>query len=336
MNEKNLSLFKKIARMNQSSLKESIEKLMEKYYPKNHSRFLTKYFSFYEGNIPILLVAHLDTVFPKTPEEIFYDKEAHIMWSPQGLGADDRAGVFSILQILARGYKPHILFTTDEEVGGIGAKMLVHHFPDCPFNIKYIIELDRQGDLDCVFYNCANEDFQKYIESFNFITDWGTFTDISIICPLWRIAGVNLSVGYKNEHSMIETLNTNSLWQTINKVCKMLDDVEKSPHFKYIEDFDEDFYFSKNYSFADKKVHCFNCGKIFPESDTIPILSKTEAKYYCIDCAVEKLNWCKNCGRTYEIKDLNNELCPYCSAFKKISYKGDKKWQKEQPPKLMQ
>ena len=52
------------------------------------------------GDIPIGLVAHVDTVFPEPPEDIYYDREKGVMWSPQGLGADDRAGVFAILKII--------------------------------------------------------------------------------------------------------------------------------------------------------------------------------------------------------------------------------------------
>lgn len=343
MDEKNFNLFKKIIRMNQPSLKKAVEKLMEKYYPED-TRFLTKRFSFYQGNIPVMLVAHLDTVFSKPPTKIYYDRKAHIIWSPQGLGADDRAGIFSIIQILLRGYKPYILFTTEEETGGIGANAFIHYFQKCPFDLKYIIELDRQGDLDCVFYNCMNEDFQNYVESFNFISDWGTFTDISIICPQWKIAGVNLSVGYENEHSVIETLNTNSMWQTINKVCKMLDDIDNSPYFEYIEDFNFENYYLQNYYFPKeevKKVQCCNCHKIFTEDDVFPVKAKdfNGINFYCIDCVVDGVEWCQNCGQPFETDNENDILCPDCAGKERFTHsinnKGEKEWQKEQMPKLM-
>ena len=59
-----------------------------------------------QGELPIALAAHLDTVTElldkKPPEEIFYDSEAQVMWSPDGLGADDRAGVFAIICLIDR------------------------------------------------------------------------------------------------------------------------------------------------------------------------------------------------------------------------------------------
>lgn len=341
MDEKNFNLFKKIIRMNQPSLKKALDEFMIKYYKDN--KIVKKKYSLYMGNIPILLVAHLDTVFKAPPKDIYYDRKEHIIWSPQGLGADDRAGIFAIIQILLKGYKPFILFTTEEESGGVGATALTHDFPKCPFDFKYIVELDRQGDLDCVFYNCLNEDFQNYIESFNFVTDWGTFTDISIICPAWEIAGVNLSVGYLNEHSFIETLNTKSLRQTIDKVCKMLDDISNAKHYEYIENFNFRGYEFLKYYYqpSEKKVMCHNCHKVFSEDDVFPVQAKNfnGINFYCIDCVVDGVEWCQKCGQPFETDNENDILCPDCAGKERFTHsinnKGEKEWQKGQPPKLM-
>ena len=40
-----------------------------------------------EGELPVCLVAHLDTVKQDPPQDIFYDEEAQVMWSQQLLGA---------------------------------------------------------------------------------------------------------------------------------------------------------------------------------------------------------------------------------------------------------
>ena len=44
-----------------------------------------------------------------------------VAMSPQGIGGDDRCGVWMILQIL-RTANCHVLFCEDEEVGCVGAK----------------------------------------------------------------------------------------------------------------------------------------------------------------------------------------------------------------------
>lgn len=45
--------------------------------------FATSKYLFALGNIPILLVAHLDTVHRDIPETILYDEEQNMIWSPE-------------------------------------------------------------------------------------------------------------------------------------------------------------------------------------------------------------------------------------------------------------
>ena len=190
------------------------------------------------GNIPIVLVAHLDTVYNDENRPyalICHDKQQQIWWSPQGLGADDRAGVYMILSIIQNTkLRPHILFTTGEEDYGVGAFEVVKE--KIFNNISYVIELDRQGACESVYYNCGNKEFENYINSFGFDTKLGTFTDISILCPIWGAAGVNLSVGYFNEHSYAEYFYEKFWANTYKKVIKMLKDTENyNKHWKYID-----------------------------------------------------------------------------------------------------
>lgn len=175
-----------------------------------------------EGDIPIALVAHLDTVHAVEPFQFFYDEKEMVMWSPQGLGADDRAGVILILSILSEGYRPHLIFTTGEEHGGIGANKLVKDYNEVPFNIDFMIELDRCGSEDAVFYDCMNHSFIDYICSFGFTFEEGSFTDICILGRNWNIAATNLSVGYYNEHTKAEYWGLFEADDTITKVINIL------------------------------------------------------------------------------------------------------------------
>ena len=153
------------------------------------------------GEIPVCLIAHIDTVFNNPPINIFYDKKEGVLWSPEGLGGDDRAGIYAILSILNEGLKPHIIFTNFEEEGGVGSFELTKDFPQSPFEeCKALIQLDRHGFDDAVFYSCANKEFIDLITAYCFNEQEGLFSDISIIAPAWKIAGVNLSVGFFNEH----------------------------------------------------------------------------------------------------------------------------------------
>lgn len=236
-------MFRALLQMTQKELLDFVvDKLKEKEYNPVigiSNIFNEKEYVAAEGNIPIVLIAHLDTVFDDNGRkeiQVYHDPDQGVYWSPSGLGADDRAGVHMILSILEQTkLRPHILFTTDEETIATGAEA-VSKIKDKLFkNVSYVIELDRKGFQEAVYYDCDNKEFEQYINNFGFHTDKGTFTDISIICPNWGVAGVNLSVGYIWEHSYIEHFYSNFWYDTYRKVVRMLDDKDGySKTWKYI------------------------------------------------------------------------------------------------------
>ncbi len=337
MKESELKTFEQLVSLNQAALK----KVMSNFLRKKYSNVIeTKDYILAEGEIPIALVAHMDTVFDKPVLEMFYDNRKNVIWSPQGLGADDRAGVYSIIQILRSGYRPHVILTTDEEKGCLGAGELAKN--PCPFeNLQYIIELDRRGTNDCVFYDCDNKKFVEYVEQFGFTEAYGSFSDICEFCPEWGVAGVNLSVGYQSEHSYQELLYVGPMFSTIEKVKKMLSE-ENIPFFKYIpspytwswknwtkgswdEKYNKAFGYG-GYSYPyDEEVTCSKCGKFFLEEEVFPVkLLNGKTGWYCPDCLVENVSWCKYCNEPFEIvPGSGKEVCPDCLKHPKV--KSDKK-----------
>lgn len=225
-------LLVKILQSNQ----EQLLSIMSKYLSRKYDKVIaTKDYIIAFGNIPIGLVAHLDTVFSVPPQNIYYDDKAKVMWSPDGLGTDDRAGIYGIIKIIEAGFLPHIILCTNEETGGKGALQLIEDIPDCPFqDLKCLIELDRAGKNDCVFYQCDNKDFTRFIESFGFQTKEGSFTDISILAPSWGVAAANLSIGYYNEHTYIEYFNVIHFNNTIAKVINILKNADNIEQYHYI------------------------------------------------------------------------------------------------------
>lgn len=277
------------------------------------------------GNIPVALVAHLDTVhaFSKIPKDIYYDTTQGVIWSPDGLGADDRAGVYGIIKILEAGYRPTVIFTTDEETGALGAQAVIDAFKTPVTDLKYIIELDRRGATDCVFYDCNNPEFQDYIESFGFISQWGTFSDISEICPAWKVAGVNLSIGYENEHTKAELLKISWLNTTITKVCKMLEDIGNAQAFKYIHSTKYSWYSAPGWddeyrweSLSKASYQCHHCKKTFLEPDVVKVKQPSgKFVFYCIDCLDGGLEFCDVCQELYELDPKHpspKDCCPHC------------------------
>lgn len=302
--------FEQIVRLDQDNLKKLLNNFLKKHYKKvvNSPDYL-----FAIGDIPIALVAHMDTVFPQPPTEIFFDNQKNVIWSPQGLGADDRAGVYAAIQIIRSGLKPHIIFTTNEEMGALGASALSKL--ECPFpDLKYLIQLDRRGSNDCIFYNCNNDAFVDYVESFGFTWNYGSFTDISELCPAWHIAGVNLSVGYRDEHTVCELLFVAQLQSTISKVKNMLREAANAPKFEYIP-------YSYQYAYgydSHDVMRCAHCGQYFLEEELVPVIPQDRNKliqYYCPDCLVDKVSWCSLCDNAYEKHSLEEPtigICPKC------------------------
>lgn len=193
------------------------------------------------GDLPILLVAHLDTVHKTPVKHICQSEDGLILMSPEGIGGDDRCGVYALVTLYdsaPKEGKPWLLFTCDEETGAHGAYQLLEDFfdgllpPDIA-RLKLLIELDRKGERDAVYYECENPDLENYITSKGFETAWGSFSDISVLAPDLGIAAVNLSVGYYNAHTQHEYINLKHLEATIARVKGILHDVADSSFSRY-------------------------------------------------------------------------------------------------------
>ena len=219
--------FEEIVRKPQHVLKKA---LMSELTRMGYRTRTKKGFLYAKGNVPVLLVAHLDTVHKEAVKDICYSADGNIVMSPQGIGGDDRAGVYMILQIIQR-YRCHVLFCEDEEVGGVGASAFAAS--DIRPSVNYIIELDRRGSDDAVFYDCDNPEFTEFVTDHRFIEDYGSFSDISIIAPALGIAAVNLSAGYFHEHTRHEYVDMAVINRNIQRVCQMVS--TPTQKFEYIE-----------------------------------------------------------------------------------------------------
>ena len=196
-----------------------------------------------KGEAPVLLVAHLDTVHPQPVKQICRTDDGGMLMSPQGIGGDDRCGVYALNAVYRQSEaKPWLLFTCDEEVGGVGAgdfcaKHRKGALPKELGQLKLIIEIDRKGRDDAVYYGCDNRDFEDYITGKGFRTSYGSFSDISYIAPELGIAAVNLSAGYYNAHTLHEYINRKHLEDTVRKVIGIIAESTDPgfPRYGYVE-----------------------------------------------------------------------------------------------------
>ena len=112
-----------------------------------------------------------------------------------------------------------------------------HLLPNELDNLKFIIELDRKGKSDAVYYRCANTDFEEYITGKSFKTAQGSFSDIYLIAPELSITAGNLSCGYYHAHTRHEYINRSQLDYTIQKVINIVSESFRDdlPIFDYRE-----------------------------------------------------------------------------------------------------
>lgn len=242
--------FETICKMTQKELKVKLAEELTRYYD---NITVADGYIYAEGNLPIMLVAHMDTVHKEPVKQIVYTDEGNIISSPQGIGGDDRCGIYMILNII-KTHRCHVLFTEDEEIGGIGAsKFTESEFcEEMQGQFMYLIELDRKGNSDAVFYECDNPDFEEFIidDESDFKFDIGSYSDICDLGPALGAAAVNLSCGYYNAHTLQEYVNLKEMHENIEKVKRILDRTTVNDYYEFIEREDDyrDYWWNNNYT----------------------------------------------------------------------------------------
>ena len=226
--------FEKICRMSQKSLKNHVKQKLQMRYEEV---IVDDGFVYAQGSFPVLLVAHLDTVHSKLPNIILYDKDQNTVSSPNGIGGDDRCGVYMIFEIIKK-FNCSVLFCEDEEDGGIGANKFVKTDFARTLDFNYIIEFDRANANDAVFYSCDNYDFEKFITRDFYKINYGTYSDICDIAPVIGCAAVNLSCGYYKAHTKDEYVVLSDMENSIKAACDILARTTQNDKFEYVEYFE--------------------------------------------------------------------------------------------------
>lgn len=309
---------------------------------------------FAKGTLPVCLCAHMDKVphyesIKKINRVCVVDKKKHVidvyLNSEQGIGGDDRCGVYAILQMLKLGHRPSVLFCMGEEIGCKGSHKFTEDFPkDFLNDINAFIQIDRRGNHDVVRYSDDNDELTKAIEAFDFKRSWGSCTDISVLMPYFGISGVNLSSGYYHEHTgATEYISIND----VNYLLKRLNNILSSDIFGKRYEYKSSF--SRYYSSYQRPViggvksqHkqislfedmpyienqygvCDCCG----EYCELHELVETDSPFFdlvCPGCAKDMIKQgyirCPSCGNLSFQKVTNadpkfmHQFCPYCGCL---------------------
>ena len=288
---------KDIIQMNQANLKEYLDLHLQ---DLGYSTFSKKGFLYAEGDIPVLLVAHLDTVHNEKAEIICFSEDMRYVTSPQGIGGDDRCGVYMIMQLI-RDFKCHVLFCEDEEIGGRGANKFVasKHKP----RVNFIVEMDRRGSNDAVFYRCDNPEFTDFVLGFGFEENHGTFSDISVIAPPLNTAAVNISAGYYNEHRLFEYIDMLAVENNIRRIGEMI--MADSEHFEFIKRVHDD-----------RQLSMFgSCGWVPMELSIADGTGKRKALMKLPDACHIVTNGCEIAGESRYYIDRENNVYNYLAEI---------------------
>ncbi|MBQ9576649.1 MAG: hypothetical protein IJV11_07190 [Muribaculaceae bacterium] len=158
------------------------------------------------------IVSHIDQVqsIHSRDFQAIETKDIIFGYSPknkrlEGLGADDKNGVWVCLKCLMKYENIKVAFFVGEEVGCIGSsKADMDFFKD----VRFVIQCDRRGSNDLIASICSSEIASKEFieatghEQFGYHLEEGMMTDVLTLKENGlAVSCVNLSCGYYDPHS---------------------------------------------------------------------------------------------------------------------------------------
>ena len=190
------------------------------------------------------IAAHMDEVHHHasdyTPVSFAVDGDFIIMgWSKlkggsDGLGADDKNGIYIALQALMDFDIMKAVFFVGEEIGCVGSSRAdLAFFSDC----RFVIECDRRGNSDFITSIsgdlCSDEFIQDCrIGDFGYHEEFGLMTDVDTLKNNGLgISCCNISCGYYNPHTKYEYTSLRDLVHCYDFVCSIIENCTKVyPH----------------------------------------------------------------------------------------------------------
>ena len=180
----------------------------------------------------VLLVAHADTVWDASYgngegyKQTLTEKDGIYSGRKNdcGIGADDRAGCAILWLLKDSGHS--LLVVDGEEFGQIGSHHIKDRYPHIFDELNahsYMIQFDRREHMNYKVYTLpVTQEFLLFVAGNTGYYNSGVFsrTDIVVLCR--DICGVNLSIGYYNEHSPDESLVFDEWFTTLTVAEKLL------------------------------------------------------------------------------------------------------------------
>lgn len=259
----------------------------------------------------VLLVAHYDTVWGDGQVRVAQD--GFILKSTRdntGIGADDRAGVAALWLLRNSGHA--LLIVPAEETGCRGSRVVAQDKRDLLALHAFAIQFDRRGGHDLVTYDCDNTDFNDFLLAAfpGYHLSPGSFSDISELCPAGGIAGVNISIGYRREHTANETLDLLDFARTLMLTRSLLER-DTLARYEYVDSWATE---TKVWSDIERAIAID--GGVSVDSNT-KVLSDWFDEGFPKDSWADKFEdtyerWCHACGT---VSFCNDQLeCSICGS----------------------
>jgi len=267
-----------------------------------------------------LLSAHMDHVkYSRDITKVIVD--GNLIKGDSGLGADDKNGVWIILNLLET-FKDEVsfIFSTEEESFGKGnnvKKILREHKEDI-IKLKYGLVFDRKNQGDIIGKNnnyCIDEmdsDLSEVGKQSGYKSAHGIRSDADDISDY--ISCVNLSVGYNNPHTEKEETNFKWLENSYQFGKAILKNVKKS--------------YSKAYGYYEYGLeNWYDDWLLDPNSNTkqdkkpLSVIDDIVEYYKHRNKGLTGLFFCEYCGRIHNIDEIAIIGCKSCQACTQIDEK---------------
>lgn len=229
------------------------ENELKQYLPENINTDSFGNYYLNIGNSSTMFTAHLDTKSEKQ-ENVNHIIKDNIISTDNNtiLGADNKAGVTILLNMIKNKVPGLYYFFIGEEVGCLGSKEISSDWYNNEFynKIKRVITFDRKGYNSVItkqmYRSCCSDEFAEDLinklstSGLKFEKDpTGVWCDSAEFMDIIAET-TNISVGYSNEHTNNESQDIEFLENLANAVCNI--DWESLPTVRDIdqEDYEND------------------------------------------------------------------------------------------------
>jgi hypothetical protein len=167
-----------------------------------------------KGNIDTMFTAHLDNVGTKVEKAVFHlDRPGQVIrgYGKTIIGADDKAGVTTLIGMMRAGVEGLYMLFAGEERGRVGSEAFFLSEKENLGHIKKVISFDRKATHSLITKQsgtkCVSEEFSNRlaIKLHLMLDDGGSYTDSATF--MYDIPEcTNISVGFYGEHT------NNEIW----------------------------------------------------------------------------------------------------------------------------